>query len=185
MIEVRPLASLNPADLNRVVTGYSSNGKYEVTLSDSEDHFSIELRFVTIEQPFVKKYGHFDEEAIRRFNSLLKEGYSFGAYDGDSLVGLAIAEARSWNRSLWVHEFHVSETHRRRGIGKRLMERVEEKARESALRIIVCETQNTNATAIEVYRRLGFGIEGIDVSLYSNSDYPDGEIALFMKRRLG
>nr|MBA3321877.1 GNAT family N-acetyltransferase [Pyrinomonadaceae bacterium] len=113
-----------------------------------------------------------------------KDNFSFGAYDGALLVGLLIAEARLWNHSLWVCEFHVAETHRQRGIGKRLMDCAAEKAKQAGLRIIVCETQNTNAAAISVYRKLGFGIDGIDISYYSNTDYPDGEIAIFMKRRL-
>jgi ribosomal protein S18 acetylase RimI-like enzyme len=184
MIEVRALENLNPADLRWVASGYSSNGKYEVVLTDSGNHLSIELRFVALNQPYVKKYDHFDDETTQRYNRVLKDGYSFGAFDGDLLVGLVIAEARSWNRSLWVYEFHVAETHRNLGIGKRLMECAAEKAKDAELRIIVCETQNTNAAAIEVYRKFGFKIEGVDISYYSNADYPDGEIAVFMKRRL-
>jgi ribosomal protein S18 acetylase RimI-like enzyme len=64
------------------------------------------------------------------------------------------------------------------------MARVEEQAQRSGLRTIVCETQNTNAAAIMVYRKLGFAVEGVDISYYSNTDYPDGDIAVFMKRRL-
>ena len=109
---------------------------------------------------------------------------SFGAYDDNLLVGLAIAEGHRWNRSLSVHEFHVAETHRNQGIGKQLMECVVEKASREGFRIIVCETQNTNPIAIKVYRKLGFRVEGIDISFYSNDDYPEGEIAVFMKRRL-
>ena len=38
---------------------------------------------------------------------------------------------------------------------------------------------------IDTYRRLGFRLEGIDLSHYTNADYPDGEVAVFMKRRVG
>jgi hypothetical protein len=31
---------------------------------------------------------------------------------------------------------------------------------------------------------MGFTLDGIDLSLYTNEDWPDGEIALFMKRKL-
>jgi ribosomal protein S18 acetylase RimI-like enzyme len=65
-----------------------------------------------------------------------------------------------------------------------LMECVAEKAKGAGFRTIVCETQNTNVMAIKIYRKLGFRLEGIDISCYSNSDYPDGEIAVLMKRRL-
>jgi ribosomal protein S18 acetylase RimI-like enzyme len=184
MIEIRALENLNPADLKRIASGYSSNGKYEVTLTDSENHFSVELRFVALNQPYVKKYDHFDDETFQRYNRVLKDGYSFGAFEGDLIVGFAIAEPRSWNQSLWVYEFHMAETHRNLGIGKRLMECAADRAKEAELRTMVCETQNTNAAAIEVYRKLGFKIEGVDISYYSNADYPDGEIGVFMKRRL-
>jgi ribosomal protein S18 acetylase RimI-like enzyme len=100
------------------------------------------------------------------------------------LVGLIIAEPHEWNRSVSVWEFHVAPTHRRHGIGQQLMAFFEEHARRSGLRAIGCETQTTNAAAILVYRELGFTIEGIDLSLYSNTDYPDGDIAVFLKCRL-
>ena len=95
-----------------------------------------------------------------------------------------IAEPQPWNKSVTVWEFHVAEAQRGQGLGRRLMERVIEQARRDKFRIIVCETQTTNAPAIHIYRRLGFQIEGVDISFYSNHDYPDGEMAVFMKRRL-
>lgn len=184
MIEVRALIRLNATDLNRIASGYASNGKYVVVHTDSGDRASIDLQLIGLEQPYVKKYDHCDPEAIERYNRMLKDGYSFGAYEGDLLVGLLIAEAQRWNHSLWVWEFHVAEPHRKMRLGTRLMECAAEKAIQAGLRIIVCETQTTNLTAIKVYRSLGFNIEGVDISYYSNTDYPDGEIAVFMKRRL-
>lgn len=127
---------------------------------------------------------HYDDEILQQYNTILNAGYSFGAYDGNLLVGLIIAEEYRWNRVLYVHEFHVVKTHRSQGIGKRLMECVAEKASRADFRTIVCETQNTNPTAINVYRKLGFRVEGVDISFYSNDDYPEGEMAVFMKRRL-
>ncbi len=184
MIEVHLLTRLDSTDLKRVASGYSSDGKYVVVHADSENRASIDLQLIALKQSYVKKYDHCDAETLQRYDRILNDGYSFGAYDGDLIVGLVVAEAQLWNHSLWVWEFHVAETHRNMGIGKRLMECVAEKAKHAGLRIIVCETQNTNATAIKVYRKLGFRVEGVDISYYSNNDYPDGEIAVFMKRRL-
>ncbi len=183
MIEVRSLTKLNINDLRRVASGYSSDAKYVVVHTDSENEASFNLRLVALEKQFVRKYDHFDAETVERYNEVLEGGYSFGAYDGDLLVGVMVAEARLWNHSLWVCEFHVAATHRNLGIGKRLMQEAAEKANHAGLRTIVCETQNTNASAIMIYRKLGFRIEGIDISYYSNNDYPDGEMAVFMKRR--
>lgn len=183
MIEIRSLTALNLTDLKRVASGYASNSKYVVIYTSAEDHVSFDLQLVTLDNPYVKKFDY-DDDTLQRYESVLNEGYSFGAYDESLLVGLVIGEPYEWNRSLWVPEFHVVEAYHNMGIGKQLMECVAEKAQRAGFRTIVCETQNTNVTAIKVYRKLGFRLEGIDISYYSNNDYPNGEIAVFMKRRL-
>ena len=111
-------------------------------------------------------------------------GFSFSAYDLQQCVGIALAEPRHWNKSLWVWELHVAKTHRRRGIGRRLVEALAQLGYAAGLRTLVCETQNTNVPAMHFYHKIGFNIEGIDLSYYSNDDFPDGEIAIFMKKRL-
>jgi len=183
MVDLRPLAALTLADLQRVAPGYTSHSRYLPSYNHADGRVTFELKLTALDQPYVKACDH-DDDTLRRYQALLREGFSFGAYDGDRLVGLIIGELHGWNGSLWVWEFHVIDTYRRQGIGQRLMECVIDQAQRAGLRIIVCETQNTNVTAIQVYSRLGFRPEGVDISYYSNDDYPDGEIAVFMKRRL-
>lgn len=182
MIKIRSLVTLNTTDLERVAGGYHSEEKYAVLCTRAEGQVSFDLRLVHLEKPFIKKFD--PAETLQRYEKVRHHGYSFGAYDGELLVGLLIGEPHEWNRSLWVWEFHVAKTYRQLGIGRQMMELVAGKAKAEGFRTIVCETQNTNVTAIMVYRKLGFRFEGIDISYYSNDDYPDGEIAVFMKRRL-
>lgn len=184
MMKIRLLKKIDLKDLKRVAPGYTSDSKYIVLHKDSQNHSLIDLHLVDLETPYTKKYDQYDSQTVDRYQEVLNEEYSFGAYDGDLLVGILIAEPHSWNKSLWVWEFHTAEAYRHRGIGKKLMDAVTEKAREEGMRTIVCETQNTNADAIKIYRHLGFRVEAIDISYYSNNDYPDGEIAIFMKRRI-
>jgi ribosomal protein S18 acetylase RimI-like enzyme len=184
MITIQPLVRLDSTDLMRIVTTYVSEGVYRVSYRDSPTDTSFELHYVALSVPSTRTYDHFDPTTLQRYTQILHAGFSFGAYDDELLVGLIIAEPQEWNRSLSVWEFHVAPTHRRTGIGRQLMACAEDQARRSGLRAIVCETQNTNAAAIMVYRKLGFTIEGIDLSLYSNMDYPNGDIAVFLKRRL-
>jgi ribosomal protein S18 acetylase RimI-like enzyme len=183
MIEIRELPDLNFTDLVRVADGYVSDSKFAVAYTNSPDYTAFELQRIALRETHFKKYD-FDEEMLRRYNSILADGFSFAAYDAGLLVGILISEVQPWNATLWVHEFHVTEPYRKTGIGTKLMEHAAKKALDENLRIIVCETQNTNVPAIDIYRRLGFGIEGIDISHYTNADHPDGEIAIFMKKRL-
>jgi len=183
-IAIRALTHLDPADLRRTITGYTSPAKYAVTRVEADDHAAITLQLVPFDPPYVKTYDHLDDETVQRYAGLLPAGFCWGAYDADRLVGVAIAEPWAWNRSLWVWDFHIADIHRGRGIGRRLMEALAEQGRAADLRIMVCETQNTNVPAIRFYRRVGFTLDSVDLSYYTNHDFPDGEIAIFMKRRL-
>jgi ribosomal protein S18 acetylase RimI-like enzyme len=58
------------------------------------------------------------------------------------------------------------------------------RARAQGYRVIVCETQTTNAPAIAFYRHAGFHLEGVDLSYYTNEDVNRGEVAIFMKKRI-
>jgi ribosomal protein S18 acetylase RimI-like enzyme len=184
MIDIRPLAQLNLDDLHRLVTGYTSDTKYQVSKTESDQRFVLTLELVPLPQPYRKRYDDPDAETLDRYRQVPTLGFSFGAYDVQQCVGIALAEPHHWNKSLWVWELHVAETHRRRGVGRKIVEVLAEKARTVGLRTLVCETQNTNVPAMHFYYNVGFHSEGIDLSYYSNEDFPDGEIAVFMKKRL-
>jgi ribosomal protein S18 acetylase RimI-like enzyme len=180
----RTLKDINPDMLNSIITGYTSDAKYAVKRVEAENTTGFMLELVPLNLPYVKVYGPMDAEAFEHHQAALQQGLSFGVYDDERLVGLALAEARHWNQSLWINEFHIAESHRGKGIGHRLMEWVIEEGKLRNLRVVGCETQTTNVPAIRFYRRMGFVLDGIDLSLYTNDDWPDGEIALFMKRKL-
>ena len=184
MLEIRPLLQWEPDDLRCLMTGYTSDVKYQVSKRESVQQCVLALELVALPQPWHKRYDDLDAEALDRYQQMLACGFSFGAYDGRQCVGIALAEPEYWNKSLWVWELHVAETHRRLGIGRRLVDALSEQGRAAGLRILVCETQNTNVPAIRFYCKVGFSVEGIDLSYYSNDDFPDGEIAVFMKKRL-
>jgi ribosomal protein S18 acetylase RimI-like enzyme len=183
MIEIRPLTHIMLDDLERIANGYVSDLKYEVIHKNVDGVITFTLRPKMVESPYVKKFA-FNQESLDQYRHFVSHPFSFGAYDDERLVAIAISEPLLWNNSLRVHEFHVAEIYRGRGIGRLLMSQVAEAARAAGFRIIVCETQNTNGVAIKIYERLGFTLQGLDLTNYRNTDYPDGEIAVFMKLRL-
>lgn len=184
VVEIRDLEDLELADLQRLIRGYTADALYRVSVLEEGSALTIVVHREPREQPYVKKYEPLEGVTFEQYAALIGNGFCLGAYDGEGLVGVALAEKRDWNSSLWVWELHVEAAYRGLGLGRRLMEALLDRARAADLRTVVCETQNTNAPAVDFYRRLGFRIEGVDLSYYSNDDYPDGEVALSMKRRL-
>lgn len=184
MVDIRLLEHLNSDDLNQIVTGYTSDAKFLVRKTESAEQYVISLDLIPLRKPYVKRFDYIETGDATRYKKVLALGFSFGVYDLDKCVGIVLAEPREWNKSLWVWELHVAETHRQRGYGRNLVNTLSEKAQNAGLRIMVCETQNTNVPAIRFYHKVGFHVEGIDLSYYTNNDYPNGEIAVFMKKRL-
>lgn len=184
MAEIRLLMELNSDQLSRVLSGYTSPARYRVTREETPEHISFHLDLEPVNPPFVKTWETVPED-FQFYETLVEDGFSLGAYEAGQLVGVALAEVRRWNRSLMIWEFHVLEGYRRQGVGRQLMDILEGRARAAGLRIMEVEAQNTNTPAIQFYRQMGFAIEAIDTSYYSNHDLePGGEVALFMKRRL-
>jgi ribosomal protein S18 acetylase RimI-like enzyme len=183
-IALPPLAEF-PADaFLRIGYGYTSPARWTVRREAAPEAITITTTLEPLVAPYVKRWPYSDED-LRHYAALVaEEGLSWGAYAGETLVGIALGEARAWNRTLWVWELHVAEAFRGRGIGRALVERLAGAGRERGLRVMVCETQNTNAPAIAFYRRVGFELDGIDLSYYSNEDVTQGEVAFFMKRSL-
>ncbi len=118
------------------------------------------------------------------YNTIIKQGYSLGAYEDNKLVGVLIAEYRKWNNSLWIAEIVVAENCRGKGIGSTLMDDLIHIANEDQIRVIGLETQSINLPAISFYRKKGFEVDGFDLSMYSNDDIEKKEIALFMKKKM-
>ena len=185
MVEIRPLreAELDAQLLERLIAGYTTTAVYRVVRDETAEAICFELRLSPMEQPFVKRYP-LDDEGVGYYQKLVVAGHAFGAFIGETCVGIALCEPQRWNRSLIVQEFHIAPDLQRQGIGRALMAAVEAHARAEEMRCIVCETQNTNIHAIRFYRALGFTVDGIDISLYGNDDLERGEVALFLKKRI-
>ncbi len=184
MIEIRSLTSISADEVHEIGGSYTSPARYTVHKTESYERTVFTLELTPLEEPYVKHWDKSDAEEEALYQQYVAKGYSLAAYEGDRLVGLALTEPRKWNRTLFIWEFHVAASHHRKGIGRRLMEAVVEKARQGGFRILALETQSTNLPAITFYRAVGFEIDALDLSFYTNTDAIDGEVALFMKRKI-
>jgi ribosomal protein S18 acetylase RimI-like enzyme len=184
MIAIRPLLQFDPDRFQIIAGGYTTAERYRVdwSESDAQTHFSLTLEPLAAPERY--DFPYMDDD-IARYTALIPGDFCLGAFDGDLLIGVALGEKHEWNNTLWVWEFHVAPAYQGQGIGRRLMAEVAARARAAGIRALVAETQNSNVKAIRFYRRVGFTLEGIDISYYTNEDLrPDRTVALFMKLRL-
>lgn len=184
MCEIRRLEDLSADFINSLIVGYTTSTMYAASKEETAEYTRFELRLVPLEQPLSKGYPALTDEMLEDYRATARQGHTFGAFVEDTCVGLALSEVHAWNASLWVQEFHIASAYQGQGIGRLLMERVIQYAQEQGLRCIVCETQTTNVPAIGFYRALGFVLDGIDLSYYTNQDLECQEIAIFLKKKL-
>lgn len=184
-VYIRPIQKYTVEDQEKLGEfGYIADSKYQVNKTETEARTVIEIEIVELEDEIHKTYIN-SEEDYERYSKVVSMGYSLGAYIGTELVGVVIAEEMQWNNTLLIWHFHVAEDYKRMSIGKQLMNELTYLAKTKGIRAINLETQNTNVNAIRFYRKCGFEIEGVDLSYYTNNDVQDGEVAIFMKRKIG
>lgn len=185
MLEIQPFTALSRADLLQVMSGYTSRERYAVSLEESDALTTFHLRLESLPQPYTRDFrSGLTVEDLERYQALIPQGLTLGAWVDGQLAGLAVAGAETWNATLWIWEFHVAPAYQGLGIGRRLMDALAERARPLGLRTLRVETQNTNVPAIRFYRKAGFHLQALDVSFYTNDDLTSGEVAVFLKRRL-
>jgi ribosomal protein S18 acetylase RimI-like enzyme len=105
------------------------------------------------------------------------------ALDASTPVGFIATAHEVWNKRAVIWHLYVSGTHRKRGIGRRLLEISLAEARQAGMRWAWLETSNLNVPGVAAYRRLGFELCGLDVGLYDGTP-AEGEVALFLRRAL-
>lgn len=158
--------------------GYVSNGIYKVKKFSDSESISFNFKSEKTDVPYVKTWKLTDEN-IHHYKKIIAEGFSFCAYEDNELAGFILCETRKWNNTLYIENLFVSESFRRKGIGKLLIKKVIELSRQKNFRHLELETQNTNVPAIEFYKKQGFEITGMNMTLYDPLENKD-EVALFM-----
>lgn len=164
------------------LNGFETREIYIVSKEEKDDEINISIKLKRLKEPLIRKWPHIEKDIVW-YNEIITQKLSLGAYDNDKLIGVLIVEKREWNNSLWVANIVISEEYRGRGIGSLLMDNLFRLARDKGFRIIGLETQSTNLPAISFYRKNGFELDGIDLSLYTNNDVKNEEVAFYMKKK--
>lgn len=166
---------------------FTTDSVIEVTSTDD----GFRLREVPVYPPLRKVFpddGEGDEQDDDAEDGSPDEGPSTTrvvvALDGDgALCGAITTEFSAWNSRLVIADVRVAPGHRGRGVGRGLMDRALDHGRELGARTAWLEVTHVNAPAVRAYRRMGFTLCGMDLTLYTGTA-SEGEHALFMSRPL-
>ncbi|EIV93602.1 GNAT family N-acetyltransferase [Frankia sp. QA3] len=157
---------------------FTSNSVFEVTATG--EGFSICEKPVAPPIHKVFPVEDADEEQEGDDPALIR---TIVACAGEELCGFVEASFDPWNSRLTICDIEVSPDHRRRGVGRTLMNHAFDFARECGAGHVWLEVTNINAPAIRAYLRMGFTFCGLDILLYEGTESA-GERALFMSRQL-
>jgi len=110
------------------------------------------------------------------YHLLIKTDPAFVAVEGVKIVAF-ILTARERNNSGQIVTIDVLPAHRKRGIGRKLMELAENSLSEAGVKTIKLQSAVNNSVAISFYKKLDYTQKGLLKNYYGNS----GDAFLFAK----
>ncbi|GGA34909.1 GNAT family N-acetyltransferase [Paenibacillus physcomitrellae] len=154
-IRITPMEHSQTRDLNAANDPFPAPGRLVPTFLNHEWSVQEELFEVPYEIKFPNDKLNCDDY-IGKSDKII-----FLAYDQDICVG-QIRLVKDWNRMAYVENIAIRQSHRSRGIGKRLFEAGEKWSLEQGLRGIMLEAQDDNLNACRFYLKQGMKLGGAD-----------------------
>lgn len=170
-ISIREIDKDNLHDANKCDADFTVDSKLVLRAENRVIRYSI----LSVE-PYQKRYV-FEEKDYNSYISNPNKTVYFAYADGQ-LAG-QINVAKHWNDYAWIDDFAVDTRFRLRGVGRALMQKAVDWAKEKNLPGIMLETQDVNALACRFYEKFGFKLRGFDTYLYKGLNPATDEIALF------
>ena len=186
MITLRALTADDIPNLVQIRTTFTAS----TVLSIERSGEGIEMGWRLVEQPlplpFTRGAGYdFDaalQDEIRERLAVAEQGEAYqrvADFEG-RLIGLVEVEIQEWNNSAQLSNLMIDADYRGQGLGRRLWHRAVDFARQSDVRAILIETQNTNVAACRFYARMGCQLSGLHEAYYAGAPgQVSDEIALF------
>lgn len=171
MILINEIDPLYLKDIDQCDGAFLVERRLELSIEDTH------LRYTLVDvPPYQKQYPYEVIDYTTYIGNPDKTVYL--AYEDGQIAG-QLRVRRQWNRFANIEDLVVDRQLRRRGIGRKLIERAEGWAREKGLAGLVLETQTNNLPAIRLYEACGFELGGFDRNLYRGLHPDTDEIALY------
>lgn len=160
MLSVRPVTRERAEDLNLRNDPFLQPGRLIPRLEEGVWSYRIDWSDSPGEMAFPQE--RYDYEA------LAKDSLMLGAYRGDTCLGLAIYHPGFFNY-MYLLDLKVSAAARRQGVGRALIRRGMEEARDRDYGGVYLQAQDNNLGACLFYLSVGFRIGGFDNRVYTGS----------------
>ncbi|NJC96761.1 MAG: N-acetyltransferase [Anaerolineales bacterium] len=135
---------------------------------------------VPVELPYEREYAVEDTDyGFENANVTVFFAEIVGAQHAVPLLAGRIKMMRWWNRFGYVEDIVVNPEYRWRGIGRKLLERGIQWARENGYPGVMLETQDNNVPACRLYESCGFVLGGFDRDVYKAINPNTKETALY------
>ncbi len=170
-ITIREINEDTIQHVNQCDSSFTVDSKLVLSAENSK------ISYTVVEIPsYVKQYQS-DEVEYNKYISN-PDKTIFLAYVDNEPAG-QIRVMKYWNGYAYIDDFAVDVKHRRQGIGRLLIRRALEWAKNKGFPGIMLETQNNNVTACRLYESCGFELGGFDAYLYKGLNRTTDEIALY------
>lgn len=163
MTEIRIIDEKNKADINIPNEPFGIFGRVEPSYSCGVWGYDVK-RF---DGSDVREMCFPDENYD--FDKMKSDGFIFvGAYEDGKCVGLAVLQ-KGFFKYMYLYDLKVRSDYRGKRIGKMLIEKSREVAKENGYRGLYTIGQDNNVSACLFYLGTGFRIGGLDTEVYKHT----------------
>ncbi len=170
-IVIKQIDRDNIGDADRCDGVFTVASKLELVADNNAIHYQV----IPV-KPYQKRYPAEAVDYTTYINNPQQTVY-FAYIDG--VIAGEIRLRQNWNRYVLIENIVVDVNYRRRGVGKALMDKAIEWAREWQLPGLMLETQNNNVAGCRLYQQCGFELARFDRRLYQGIMPGTDEIALY------
>jgi ribosomal protein S18 acetylase RimI-like enzyme len=172
LVVIREMQAHDRSGVAALETVFETSTVYDVVTTARR----VELVPRALAVPLVKRYPIADV-----FADWARWDTAWVAEAGGAIVGFAATEYEDWHSRAVLWHLYVDPRHRRAGIARELLERVEEHARLRGAERVWLETSSVNVPGIAFYERMGFSLCGADATFYAGT-YARDEAAIFLAK---
>ena len=159
---------------------YVSEFYYDLKVDSLIGEYKAYLQKKKFDKPFVNP----DRGVDWLYADYWQGAEAYGIEIDGELVAVIELFFEDWSNRCRVTELWLKKDYRRQGIGTKLMNFAKEKASKMGARLLMLETQTSNADGIAFYLAQDFKVIGYDITCYGDNDVKRGEVRLELGYKL-